>query len=160
MKSKITLVSSLLTAAILVMAMNASAHIVLVMTLNASTDQSSYTLGNDVEIDADWDIADTHFELYMFMHDSAIVYMNVTKVGGGGQFNNVGWWQNGDQRGGAVYVTCYQYEGDASYTWDSSAGSTGTWYVHVEVHAWHNVSTPHLYKFGEVDTATFTLNSP
>jgi hypothetical protein len=58
-----------------------------------------------------------------------------------------------DQQSGDVDVTCLREVGDALYSWDSSEGSTGTWYVDVEVYAWGNF----YFVYGQTTTNTFVL---
>lgn len=156
MKSKTVTISCLTVTAMLVISMNAYAA---VADITAWTDKTQYNLGEDVEIYAKWTC--TCAGEHIFFHHGAEVYMNITKKPTTEDpFHYRGWWRLGEhpERGGDVYVDAYGPNGEASYTWDSSEGSTGTWFVHVQVHAWDNCTTAGtIYCFGEEDTNDFTL---
>ncbi len=161
MKSKITAVLCFTVVAILALPVNVCAIDPVLDNESAWTDDSSYDLNDPVEIGATWDVIDNDHEIY-FSHTAAAVYMRIRKQASSLEFTYYGWWRLGEVplRGGDVYVTAYVATGDASYTWDSSEGSTGTWYVNVEVHAWDNLTNypDPIFATGMFDSPTFTLN--
>lgn len=156
MKPRVMVISSLTVALMMILSTNALG-IDLVMNLSASTNDSAYTIGEDVTITAEWDVDDNDNE-HIFSHSWALVWMNISKQGSTWRNDYWGIWEVGDQRSGQVYVTCLYTDGGASYTWDTTGESPGTYWVDVEAHAWDNFSMVHYYVWASTSTATFTLS--
>lgn len=151
MKRIASVVFSFVLTSILAISMNAYATV----WLEAETDQSSYNVGDPVNITANWTVFGY---TPTFSATYTIVYMNVTDAWTNlPQSNHTGWWNTGGS-GGEITLSCNQDVGDAYYVWDSTGFPAHPYYVDVEVHTWDNNTMPARYDWARVSTRTFELN--
>lgn len=154
MKSKIAIIACLAVVAMWILPANVSAW-----NLNPSawTNQTSYTIGDPVQIYVHWQVTDPQ----NWDHDYCYVNLNPHPVLGiyapmyDGDYTD----GNPPTRSGVVYVTCPYDEGDAYYEWNSDNGWEGTWIVDVYIVA-NDASQQEEDRWinDELTTNTFTLS--
>lgn len=155
MKSRMLAIACFALASILVLPMNVCAW-----NLNPSawTDQTSYSLGDPVQIYVHWEVTDPQ----NWDHDYCIVDLHIHPTTGETTINPSGDYTDGTppSRSGVVYVTCVDDDGDAYYEWDSNEGWTGTWVVSVIIEAHDDDQQDEEDKviWDELDSNTFTLS--
>ncbi|MEE9223184.1 MAG: hypothetical protein V3U51_00325 [Thermoplasmata archaeon] len=150
MKSKIAIFSCLAVAAMMVLPTVSAGT----MTADVWTDKSSYQVGEDVQISANWIVTDPND----FLHDECHVVIDIE------QRNSYKTWQYEGhydvperQATGAAPVWCGGADGFANYQWDSTGQDVAYYDVYLTVTSWDYSQTPPDDEIVGLDDTFFQL---
>ena len=148
MKSRIAILSCLAVAAMMILPTVSAGD----MDIHASTDKSSYQVGEEVQMAVDWIVTDPND----FDHDECHVLMDIS-------YGHTHWYFQGhydvpeEEATGAVPVWCGGADGFANYWWDTTTKNPGSYQVEITVTATDDSQSPPNRVIIASDIAYFTL---